>query len=75
MIRSLTHACLCLLMLVAGPALAGAPQESAASPPKIVVAFANEPLAAPSASHPDAIPKKSMPAAQTIWKVWRRSRH
>ena len=47
MIRSLTHACLCLLMLVAGPALAGAPQESAASPPKIVVAFANEPLAAP----------------------------
>jgi subtilisin family serine protease len=34
-------------MLVAGPAFAGAPQESAASPPKIVVAFANKPLAAP----------------------------
>jgi subtilisin family serine protease len=34
-------------MLVAGPAFAGAPQESAASLPKIVVAFANEPLAAP----------------------------
>ncbi|HEY4449801.1 MAG TPA: S8 family serine peptidase [Steroidobacteraceae bacterium] len=47
MIRSLTHACLGLLMLVAGPAFAGAPQESAAPLPKIVVAFANEPLAAP----------------------------
>jgi len=34
-------------MLVAGPAFAGAPQESAAPLPKIVVAFANEPLAAP----------------------------
>jgi len=34
-------------MLAAGPVLAGAPQESAAPLPKIVVAFANEPLAAP----------------------------
>jgi subtilisin family serine protease len=34
-------------MLVAGPAFAGGPQESAAPLPKIVVAFANEPLAAP----------------------------
>jgi Subtilase family len=34
-------------MLVAGPAFAGAPQESAAPLPKIVVAFANAPLAAP----------------------------
>jgi len=47
LIRSLTHACLCLLLLAAGPAFAGAPQESAAPLPKIVVAFANEPLAAP----------------------------
>jgi len=37
-------------MLVAGPAFAGAPQESAAPLPKIVVAFANEPLAAPGAA-------------------------
>ena len=34
-------------MLAAGAAFAGAPQESAAPLPKIVVAFANEPLAAP----------------------------
>jgi subtilisin family serine protease len=34
-------------MLAAGPVFAGAPQESAAPLPKIVVAFANEPLAAP----------------------------
>jgi len=34
-------------MLVSCPAFAGAPQESAAPLPKIVVAFANEPLAAP----------------------------
>lgn len=34
-------------MLAAGAVLAGAPQESAAPLPKIVVAFANEPLAAP----------------------------
>ena len=34
-------------MLAAGAVLAGAPQESAAPLPKIVVAFANEPLATP----------------------------
>jgi subtilisin family serine protease len=45
--RKVTRAALCLLILAVGPALAAAPDEAAAPLPKIVVAFANEPLAAP----------------------------
>jgi subtilisin family serine protease len=45
--RSLAPIALCLLMVAAGPARAAAPDAADASLPKIVVAFANEPLAAP----------------------------
>lgn len=44
--RSFTRALLALL-IAAGPALAAPPAETAAPLPKIVVAFANEPLTAP----------------------------
>ncbi|MGN6452408.1 MAG: S8 family serine peptidase [Steroidobacteraceae bacterium] len=44
--RSFTHALLALL-IAAGPALAAPPAETAAALPKIVVAFANEPLTSP----------------------------
>ncbi len=43
---SFTRAAVCLLLVV-GPALAAAADDAAAPPPKIVVAFTNEPLAAP----------------------------
>ncbi|HEY1872787.1 MAG TPA: hypothetical protein VGG67_00135, partial [Steroidobacteraceae bacterium] len=35
------------LLLAAGPAVAGAPADAGAPLPRIVVAFTNEPLAAP----------------------------
>jgi subtilisin family serine protease len=46
--RSITRAALCLLLLAVGPVLAAAPDEAAAALPRIVVAFANQPLAAPA---------------------------
>jgi len=49
--RLLARAALCLLTVAAGPALGAAPVDSSADagkpPPRIVVAFANQPLAAP----------------------------
>ena len=47
MTRSLARAALCLLLAASAPALAAAADAAGVSPPKIVVAFANEPLAAP----------------------------